>query len=139
MNYVGKRARINANLNAGGIAIRIKGIVVNKDDYATCVEMTDVDFVIQPSQQAAARKSGQRNVHAFAEGVISQVRTTPVSAAELKKLRNSLPRIRYNVFKEGYFVCEGRRIDSASSVVMVLGDRYDDKGRRLCELFLNEP
>lgn len=63
------RVRVYRNLNNGKLSILHKklGRVLG---YADSVRMIEVKFVVLPGGKQRALRTGERNVHAFVEGVI---------------------------------------------------------------------
>ena len=128
------KQEIYANLNKGGVSVREDGKVTGC--YGKVI-MRNVRFKVTPSGHRTVIETGQRNVHATAIGQIDLKADAP-SLAELTQLRATYPRITYNPFRSNQFTCNGKPIDSAKSVIMVLTERRNDRNKQLCEMFLVE-
>ena len=129
------KQEIYANLNKGGVSVREDGKVTGC--YGEVV-MQNVSFIVRKSGYEQTIREGQRNVHAFAKGEIIQKATIAPSIDSLNSLRASYPRIQYNPFRSDKFTCNGKPIDSAKSVIMVLTERKNERNKQLCEMFLVE-
>jgi hypothetical protein len=133
------KQEIYANLNKGGVSVRENGKVTGC--YGKVI-MRNVRFKVTPSGHKSVIETGQRNVHATAIGQINLKADAP-SLAELTQLRATYPRIQYNPFRSDKFTCNGKPIESATAVVMVITDRFSEpnkQGRKykICEMFLVE-
>ena len=74
-----------------------KGKVFTHVRYA---EVIDAEFVVQPSGQKRVRESGQKNVHAFVRGLI----TDDLSSDYAKKML--WRRVRYNPHTDDFFMVQ---------------------------------
>ena len=74
-----------------------KGKVFTHVRYA---EIIDAEFVVQPSGQKRVRESGQKNVHAFVRGLI----TDDLSSDYAKKML--WRRVRYNPHTDDFFMVQ---------------------------------
>ena len=59
--------QVYRNLNRDCWSVRLRGRVIGHLD---ALALRDVTLVIQPAGQARVRASGQKNVHAYARGII---------------------------------------------------------------------
>jgi hypothetical protein len=68
---IGQKVRVYRNLNKPGMySIKIAGKVVG---YAPCVELSDIKFIVSEASRQRVLRDRQRNVHAYAEGVLVAV------------------------------------------------------------------
>ena len=68
--------------------------------YARYAEVIDAEFVVRPSGQKRVRESGQKNVHAFVRGLI----TDDLSSDYAKKML--WRRVRYNPYIDDFFMVQ---------------------------------
>ena len=64
--------QVYRNLNRACWSIRLRGKVIG---HVGTVTLQDVTLIIQKSGQTRVRVSGQKNVHAYARGKLSQANT----------------------------------------------------------------
>lgn len=64
-----KKVEVYRNLQNGRLSIRQKGLVVAYADY---VYLNEVEFVVREAGLKKVRGTGQKNVHAFAKGYLSE-------------------------------------------------------------------
>lgn len=65
--YVGQKAYVYRNLHKHCYSVMIRGKVLA---HVTHIELTEVEFRVRKGGLKLARKTGKRNVHAFAVGII---------------------------------------------------------------------
>ena len=97
--------------------------------YARYAEVIDAEFVVRPSGQKRVRESGQKNVHAFVRGLI----TDDLSSDYAKKML--WRRVRYNPHVDDFFMVQKfsdmsqyKPIDKNMRYAVRL-EIYDDKPR----------
>lgn len=99
--------QVYRNLNKGGYSIRdAKNRKVI--GYAQEITLSGVTFKVMPSGQNRARSDKQRNVHAWAEGVVS-----------IETLKPGL-RVSYNPFTDAGFVIRetGQTVTKADGLIL---------------------
>lgn len=95
---------VHRNLRVGGWTIRQSGTKVG---HAHFVVMTGVRFVVQPAGNERAKERGQRNVHAFARGMIA---LTKFSVVMNEHDMTGLVKIDYNPFEHDSFMYNGQPV-----------------------------
>lgn len=87
--------------------------------HQQAVVVRDVEFVIKRSEQIRARTTGQRNVHAYARGVVDAA-TEAESIIRDPRAR----RISYNVFKADTFFWKDTGEPVATVPVVAIDGKY---------------
>jgi uncharacterized protein YjiK len=104
--------RVYRNLNAKGsrrtYSIKQKGLVVA---HTTRICLKNCKFLVQEGGRQRFLRTGERNVHAWIEGVI-----TP-NGMGTTVTKNDLSKITYNPSKSGFFVFQNHPVKEARFVV----------------------
>ena len=105
------------NLNKNCFSIRHKGKVI---DHRHCVELRDIQWVVQPGGRARVLRDRRKNVHAFARGtLIADPDTTP------HPYDHDYKRIIYDPYSYDSFVTLGTKTPVYESTFARLSTTYN--------------
>ena len=114
--YRNLRNSINSNKK---FSVRQGGLVIG---YTNNILLAECEFVINKAGQKRARKTKQRNVHAFIRGFVATLKGTKATKEEWESFSAS---IHYNPFKDDYFVCRhltGEQVYVKKSAMVIINN-----------------
>ena len=113
---LGCRVEVYRNLRDNCLSIRSQGIVLG---HAQTVRLERVNFVVQPGGRARVLREKQKNVHAFARGVLVE------ASVEVSEGLDQYPRVSYNPYRAGHFSrSDGSAIWQAEAVLVTVSGVY---------------
>lgn len=116
-NQIGRKVEVYRNIHHSCLSIRSLGLVLGHAQY---VRLKDVRFVVRPTGRQRVLESKQKNVHAFAKGILVQASNEPLEPLE------SYSRVSYNPYRAGHFyrVADGSPIYEAETVLVTVDGVY---------------
>lgn len=94
---MGDKVRVYRNLNNGKWSIlAVKGEYKNKVvGHLEELSLSDVTFIVSAEGQARVRREGRKNVHAYAQGVLSSITAAPFGV--------DVPIVSYDPYGKDFF------------------------------------